>query len=122
MTEKDYAELISKLVAVRKKYPEIYLNGIYMADKDIDADKYTRCGAILSEDENTMMIGIWKQGAGYESKNNISEIKIPDNYSYLRTAYPSESKVSYLSNGIHSVKYDGPVAAVLFEKIQKCEG
>ncbi len=122
MTEKDYAELISKLVAVRKKYPEIYLNGIYMADKDIDADKYTRCGAILSEDENTMMIGIWKQGAGYESKGNISEIKIPDNYSYLRTAYPSESKVSYLSNGIHSVKYDGPVAAVLFEKIQKCEG
>lgn len=115
IADSDYAALITQLVAVRKKYPEIYLRGSFMDNKGIDSDKYSRCGSIISEDGSEMMLSVWKQGADYKSVRNNSAIRLPDGWKVAQTVFPTEAVISEIGSGIYKMEYNGSVAAVLLK-------
>lgn len=114
----EFADLLRKLVAVRKAEPEYFLRGRFMDTVGLSvAGRDVRYWRIDRRDGGGMLVNFWGRGRSLTDSCEAS-IRVPDGMQSVRAVYPSDLKIE-ASGDWRTLKWTGPVATIVFEPEEK---
>lgn len=109
-------EPIRRYVALRKAYPEYFLQGKFIDDEGFVYSNNIRVFAVEAQDQ-TMCISLWKRGSDENSKNE-GEVKIPQGWEYDECIFPEKAELRQDGNWLQA-NWIGPVCYI---KLKKAKG
>jgi hypothetical protein len=114
LNEPDFAGLLRKLVALRKKEPDYFLRGRFMDNVGLTvAGRDIKLWRIDRRDKPGMLVNFWGRGRNLTDSCEV-RIVIPKGLTKFRKAFPAGLKADRAGEWLH-LAWTGALATVVFE-------
>lgn len=114
LSDETFGRVLRRFVALRRRYPEFYLTGRFMADEGVETDRRTRAGVLLTRDGSRMLIALWRRGCEQADEAQEAFLRVLPPHSDCLCAYPDDCRAQADGSWL-TVRFSGPVAVLIFD-------
>ena len=116
LEDADFADALRRMIDLRRRYPEFYLNGRFMDNEGVETDRATRSGVLLSRDGKRMLVALWRRGAEKMDAETSAWLRVKEETGEMVCIFPPDCTAENGGGEWMKISFRGPLAALIFDR------